>query len=140
MSKSPIRWFEPERFRELREDRGFTYAELGRRTGFAPATFRHWERGLHTPSMEALVITMEVLGTTPPDVLSIPPGQATLSDLRVLSACPSQDVAAALNLTPTGYSALERGEINLTEPRIAILSRLFGVTGGDIERAWERSR
>lgn len=140
MSKSPVRWFQPERFREIREERGFTYAKLGRATGFSPATFRHWERGLHTPSMEALVITMEVLETAPPAVLSIPPGKATLSDFRVLAACPSQDVAEALALTPTGYSALERGEIGLTEARVGILSSLFGVTGDDIERAWERSR
>lgn len=125
MSNSPIRGFDRDRFRDLRLRRGYSLASLARKAELSPSTIRHWESGLYCPSMEALAPTLEVLGGTPAAVVSIPPGTASLSDLRVLALVSSSDAASALELTLSGLYAIERGDSSLSRDKAHVLSDLY---------------
>lgn len=92
-----------------------------------------------TPSIETLAIVMDVLNHSPQEVIDVDLRVATLADLRTLAICPSQDAASALELSLSGYSALERGALMMTPDRAAILSHLFGVTSHIIYEAWARN-
>ena len=137
MSRSSVK-FNPERFQEIRKEKGHTFASLAREAGISQGTVRHWEQGRYTPSLESLAIVMDVLGHSPTEVMDVPVGTATLADLRNLSLCTSQEAASALDLTPGGYSHLERGLVPLTPERTAILAHLFGVPEPAIMAAWQR--
>ncbi|AGG68078.1 helix-turn-helix transcriptional regulator [Corynebacterium callunae] len=139
MSRSLVK-FNAQRFKEIRLEKGHTYASLARAAGMSPGTVRHWEQGRYIPSLESLAIVMDILGHSPAEVMDIPIGTATLADLRNLSLCTSQEAADALGITLGGYSNLERGYASLTDDRIAILATLFGVSELEIARAWARAK
>lgn len=48
----------------LRELRGLTQAELGKRAGMAAASISHFETGQRTPSLESLVKLADALGVS----------------------------------------------------------------------------
>jgi transcriptional regulator with XRE-family HTH domain len=48
----------------LRQRRGMTQIELGRRAGIAPASVSHFETGQRTPSLDTLVKLADALGTS----------------------------------------------------------------------------
>jgi len=50
--------------RELREMRGLTQAELGERSGIAPAAISHFETGQRIPSLESAVKLADALEIT----------------------------------------------------------------------------
>ena len=139
MSKSPVRWFDPDKFRMIRNQSGHTYASLTRNIPLPPATISHWEKGLFKPSLEALVIVMHVLEHPLAATLTIPPHSANLSDLRILALLEREEVAKELDLTVSGYALIERGQTTLREDRAEILAKLFNVTVPIIYDAWEIS-
>lgn len=139
MSRTPVTCFSAQRFRSLRLDRGLSYAKLARATGLTPATFSHWEAGRYVPSQGALALALLALNAPIETVLDIPPGGFTLTDLRVRANMSPGDVAQTLNLSMSGYSALERGELPLTQSRIDTLSSLFDTSPEEVEHAWERA-
>lgn len=135
-----MRWFDRAKFREARLARGYSFAKLARLASVSPATIRHWESGLFLPSMESLALVVDVLGIAPPAVITIPPGRATLADLRALSFLPTAEVAEALDMGVSNLYSLERGEITLTEARANTLASLLDVSIADIIAAWERGQ
>lgn len=140
MSTSPLRWFDREKFRAVRKERGLSLAALARQADVSPSTIRHWESGLFLPSMESLALVVEALDVSPPAVISIPPGSASLSDLRALSFIPTTEVAESLGMQVSSLYSLERGEIGLSEDRAYILASLFDVSTKDVLDAWDRGR
>ncbi len=50
-----------ERFKEIREDRGFTQQELAEALHLTPATVSHYEKGNREPSLDVLVQIAEFL-------------------------------------------------------------------------------
>lgn len=140
MSRTPVRNFNAERFEDLRTKKGLTYAALARRSGVGSSSIRKWEKGLVSPSLEALVVVMDAMGHLPHEVIDVPLDEATLSDLRARAMCPREEVAEALGISPSGYARLERGEVALSGYRTSVIATLFGVDELTISTAWGRAR
>ncbi len=50
-----------ERLKQLREERGLTQTRLAELPGMAARSYNRWERGGHTPSLEMLIKTADIL-------------------------------------------------------------------------------
>lgn len=65
-----------ENMRQIRELRGMTQAEMGKRAGIAAASISHFETGQRSPSLETLVKLADALEVTVDTLLGRAPLQA----------------------------------------------------------------
>jgi repressor LexA len=96
-----------ERYARVRDDRGLTDAEVGRRTGISKSTFSDWKRGKSTPKADKLFRIAQVLGVTPEFLTG-------MTDLRFVSGgtknTPSITVPVVGDVA-AGYPVFAREEI-----------------------------
>lgn len=134
-----MRWFDREKFRALRQERGYNMASLARKCDMSPATIRHWESGRSMPSMEALSVVVAQLGVSARAVLSLPP-EATLSDIRAVHLIDAKDIADELGIQVSTLYSIERGEIKLTSDKARALSIAYEMPIEKIYDAQDHAR
>lgn len=122
------------------EKRGHTSYTLAEEMGTPYKTVWSWRTGESTPSLESLAILVDHLECNPRDLMAVEKGQETLSDLRNMALLSSLDVAKLLEVSRSGYTALERGQSRLSSERAAMLAIAFSVDRKVVECAWGNSR
>ena len=63
-----------DRIRKLREERGWTQNELGRRTAVSRSQICHYENGSICPNARSLLRLADELGVTTDEILGLAPG------------------------------------------------------------------
>ncbi|MET3945291.1 helix-turn-helix domain-containing protein [Corynebacterium mucifaciens] len=135
MARTSVEHFDPERFRQLREEAGLTITELASRSRISRGTISQWEHRIATPSVEMLSIVMAVLDEPVASVINVLPTALDLKTQRVLAGCTRAEVAEALGLSASGWGDIERGTTALSIDRVPVLAELFGVDNMTIMQA-----
>lgn len=131
--------FEPDRLKQLRDERGLTQAELAERAGVARTYVVYWEGGTYTPTPANLLVLAEALEVAPHELTAVEPDQATLGDLRLWSGLNRSQLAERLGVSPPTLRSWETGVVELPPERINQLASLLEVTSEDIRAAASRS-
>lgn len=140
MSRSVMRGFDGDRLRALREKRGLSIAELGRAAGLGRGTVGKWERGAGAPQVDALASVASALGVRIDELVKVAVDDRTLVDWRILTGKTQMELAKELDVSTPALSAMERGEVRLTDARADALAAALGISIDEVQRAFERVR
>lgn len=132
--------FSGERLRAARHSRQWSQGRLAAAADVRLTTVGAWERGLATPEPPTFVAIAQALGITPGDLLTIPPEQYTLAELRVVAGLQQRDAAALAGVHPVRLSNCEAGYERLTDDLAHALAKAYGTTDLQVAASWERGR
>ena len=139
MSRTVPRGFDPQALKTAREARGLTHSELGRLAGVSQPAVWTWENGTRAPNVDKLARVAKVLRVHMSQLVTITPGQETLTDLRILAGLTQPQLAQAVGISTASLSKIERGETQLTEERATRLASRLDVTVTELHAAWQRA-
>jgi transcriptional regulator with XRE-family HTH domain len=128
MPRKGVRGFSPAALRRLRAAAQLSLEDLGDLAGVSPQSISKWETGQIKPSPGPLAALAAVLRVSVGDLAPIPEADLQLSDLRFQAGLRQADVAAALNLSATRISDLERGRRTVDDKSVDEIAALYGVT------------
>ncbi|NKU87659.1 helix-turn-helix domain-containing protein [Rhodococcus hoagii] len=140
MSRRALHGFDPARLKELRGEKGLSRSDLGRLSGVPYNTIRRWENRKLGPGSDLLARVAEVLGVDVDALAVIQDAAVSLASWRApRRAFTQEEVAAALDMSPSTYSRLERGERPVTNGDTATLASLFGIEPEQVRSSWMRA-
>lgn len=139
MSRTSVEGFDPHSFRTLRERAGLTRSQLSRLSGIGLSTLAAWEAGRMTPTVTYLRAAMSILGRPMQDVIT-QPQHPTLRSLRVNRGLRRDQVAEHMHMSLSGFSQIERGDVEPTEHRIQQLAALFQLDEQAVQDATRNTR
>ncbi|NLA00221.1 helix-turn-helix domain-containing protein [Rhodococcus hoagii] len=102
-------------------------------------TIRRWETGNSAPAPDLLARVAEVLGVDVDALAVIQDAAVSLASWRTKKGFTQEEVAAALDMSPSTYSRLERGERPVTNGDTATLASLFGIEPEQVRSSWMRA-
>lgn len=140
MARSTVRGFSGARLRRFRLERGLTGDELADAAEVSYQAVSAWETGRSAPTPHLLARVARVLHVTIADLVAIPPGKLTLSDLRVQAGMTQSEIAAELGVSTSIVGTIEKGRTKYHPDRAACMARLYEVNLGEVEAAWQNSR
>lgn len=157
--------FSPAALARLRIQAGLSTAELALRIGDGvdPSRVSQWEggyRGITATNLRALATALD----TTPAALQVPVTEPVLGDLRARAALTQRELADLLNVPLGIVNRLEAGDFapsqrshttatlgltpeilattppgQLPTPLVEQLSKIYGVTSGEVQQAFSRS-
>lgn len=139
VSRRALHGFDPARLKELRGEKGLSRSDLGRLSGVPYNTIRRWETGNSAPAPDLLARVAEVLGVDVDALAVIQEAAVSLASWRTKKGFTQEEVAAALDMSPSTYSRLERGERPVTNGDTATLASLFGIEPEQVRSSWMRA-
>jgi transcriptional regulator with XRE-family HTH domain len=135
-----VRSFSGQALRQARIDRGLSHDALGLLTGQLRPNLIAWEQGRHQPTPRLLVVLARALGLDPLALLDVTGDTATLADLRARAGLSIVEVAGVLEVHPTTYWRIERGQGPLSETVAAGVAAVLGVPVELVVAAYSRVR
>ncbi len=128
--------FDPAALKRARVAKGLTQLEAAKLVGLARENYVNFEKGHRTVGAVLLGRFAKGFGVKTRDLVSTPPEEMTLLDLRQLSGRTRSEAAKAMGFkSVTSYADMETGERLPNAEQRKILARLFRVSQAEIERA-----
>lgn len=143
MPPRSVRGFRPSVARELREQRGWSLAQLGEQIGVSRAQVWQWEDGRTVPTPQHLAELAKVLGVDPYELFDADPADPSLHDLRVRRGLSAKGLAELAGLPYEGMVHrldLGRGPADVPEEVVRKLAEALGVDVSQVRDACARSR
>lgn len=140
VSRRASRGFDRKRFTELRKKRGISRSTLARLAGLSVSTINRWESGSRGPQVNTLKAVADVMGLTMSDLIDVPRDERFPGDWRVLAGLTQPQLGKIAGLETNQISAIERGEIELTEELAGKLAPALGIDAAELRACYERSR
>lgn len=139
VSRSGVRLFSGARLRQFRERKKLSVDDLAGLSGVSRQAISTWETGRAQPTPGPLLRVAAALQTTVPDLVPIPSGEVTISDLRVRVGLTQGEAASGLGISATLLVDIERGRKPLNDSRVDALADLYQVPVDEIRSAWQRA-
>jgi transcriptional regulator with XRE-family HTH domain len=143
MPPRSVRGFRPAVVRALREQHGWSLADLGERLGVARSQVWQWEDGRTVPTASRLAELAQMLGVDPYELLAVDPANPTLHDLRVRRGLSAKDLADRAGLPyESVVHSLDLGR-RTTDPPDDVVRKLadaLDVGEDEVRRACRASR
>lgn len=139
MARRALYGFDPTRLIEVRRERGLSRSDLGRIADVPYNTLRRWETANAAPAPELLKRVADALGVELSELAVIPTAAATLASRRNEKGLTQLEVAAALGMSKSTYSRLERGERKATKDDIRRLAEALEESDAAVRELWTRA-
>lgn len=134
------RGFDRAALRQLRTNAGMRQEDLAAAAGVQRTQIARFEtENGPVPVVRTLRALASALGVTPTELLSIPPGEIQLADLRYLAGLTQHQLAAAIDVPRSTYSALERGALRLSDTWAASLAAALETTVSAVSDAYSNT-
>jgi transcriptional regulator with XRE-family HTH domain len=130
-----VQGFSGAALRTARKRRGWSQADLAAAAGVAEGSVAAWENGASAPTVSRLRLAADALGLTVADLISPGRSAPTLARLREAAGLTLVEAAALAGISKSTLYRAERGYAQLTDERVAALSRIYAVTVDELRRA-----
>lgn len=140
MTRRVMRGFNAAEFAQIRQQRGYSVADLARLSSVGLATLHHWEAERVTPQIDRLVRVMAILETPIEEVIDLAPHERYPGDWRVIRGLTQPELAAAAGIATTTLRAIERADVALTDTNAQALGHALDISPAAYRAAYERAR
>ncbi|MYR08996.1 helix-turn-helix domain-containing protein [Gordonia sp. SID5947] len=135
-----MRGFDSARLAALREERGFSQADLARLSGVGRSTLTHWESGKSSPQVDLLAKAARILDVRMEDLVVVPVEDRYPGDYRILCGLTQPQLGLAAGVPTALIGALERGEVELGPDVARKVAAALGLEVEVLSAAHERAR
>lgn len=137
MPKTAVHSFNGDKLRQQRIAQRLSIADLGRLTRIHSGVISRWEHGDVRPSDEKLILVLRALNIGLYDVIDTPHTEVNLAELRLVHGLTRLDMAEAMQMSNSGWAAIESGLIMPTRDKV---ERMIDILGMDTSSPEQKRR